>query len=313
MYHKLIRITFLFFFSAILFAGTFGQNFTTVKTNDGVEILEKGKKVLFYQEQPKSLDGKYERAGYVHPLYSLHEKVLTQEFADDHPYHRGIFWAWHQVLLKGKKIADGWVSENISWQPVALQITKKENSVILQSSMLWKCLLENKKQIDIIKEHTIITVHRSTGKYRALDFDIHLQPLVDSVEIGGSDDEKGYGGFCLRLNLPSDVSFVSGNGAVTPTETPVTAGPWMDFRGSFDNEPSSKTSIAVFCRPPVPGKRQQWILRKEASMQNVPFPGRKPVLLTKKGWKLTYRIVIHDADMGNDQLEKLYQQYIHKL
>jgi len=110
----------------------YGQHFTTTKTKQGVEISEKGRKVLFYQEQPKSLDGKYERAGYVHPLYSLNEKVLTDDFPADHPFHRGIFWAWHQIVLKDKMIADGWVCENISWEPVKLKITKNEEFVVLQ-------------------------------------------------------------------------------------------------------------------------------------------------------------------------------------
>ena len=202
MHYKLIKIKFLFYGIVLISLHVCGQRFSTVKTHEGVEILENGKKVLFYQVQPKSLDGKYERAGYVHPLYSLHEKSLTEEFAEDHPYHRGIFWAWHQIVLKGKKIADGWMSENISWQPVNLKIIKKEKSVQLQLEMLWKSVLQNNNPTAIIEEHTKITVHTSTNQYRAIDFDIFLLPLVDSLEIGGSDDAKGYGGFCLRLSSP---------------------------------------------------------------------------------------------------------------
>jgi len=313
MHYKLIQIKFLFYCVTVLPAEVCGQLFTTVKTHEGVEILENGKKVLFYQQQPKSLDGKYERAGYVHPLYSLHEKILTQEFAEDHPYHRGIFWAWHQIILKGKKIADGWMSENISWQPVKLTIAKKEEFVTLQSEMLWKSALQNNKPVALVKENTRITVHKSTSQYRAIDFNIYLFPLIDSLEIGGSDDVKGYGGFCLRLKLPADVSFVSNHNVITPMETQVTAGPWMDFRGSFDNEPSSKTSVAVFYKPSGSGPHQQWILRRETSMQNIPYPGRTPIPLTKNGMRITCRIVIHDAGMSDDDIEKLYDQYIHKL
>ena len=79
----------------------------TVRSNDGVEILENGKKVLFYQVRPKSV-----RAGFIHPLYDLNEKILTDDAPEDHPYHRGIFWAWHQIILNDKNIADGWVGEH---------------------------------------------------------------------------------------------------------------------------------------------------------------------------------------------------------
>src|SRR5215831_18397716 len=184
-FHTIQRTKFLLvFFSCLIVVDikVCSQLFTTTKTDQGIEIAENGKKVLFYQQQPKSVNGKYERAGYVHPLYDLNEKVLTEDSPDDHPYHRGIFLAWHQIILNNKKIADSWMSENISSKPVKLKIKKKEESITLQSEMLWKSKLEN-KPIAIINEETSITVYASTGTYRAIDFDIHLSALMDSLKI----------------------------------------------------------------------------------------------------------------------------------
>jgi hypothetical protein len=76
---KLIHERFLFILSiCLIILSTIGcsQHFTTTKSDQGIEIMENGKKVLYYQVQPKSVDGKYERAGYIHPLYSLNEKIL---------------------------------------------------------------------------------------------------------------------------------------------------------------------------------------------------------------------------------------------
>ena len=311
LYYKLIRGMVLFSSIIFLSSKVNGQHFTTIQSDEGVEILEKGKKVLFYQQRPKSLDGKYERAGYVHPLYSLNEKILTEDLPEDHPYHRGIFWSWHQIVLNNKKIADGWISENISWKPGKLKVKKRKEKVILQSEMIWNAKLAQNNATAIVKENTKITVHKSTGQYRAIDFDIHLFAMVDSLKIGGSDDIKGYGGFCLRLKLPKDISFVSNNTAITPMETAVTAGPWMDFTGSFDGASRPKAGVAVFCSQ-SPGDQQSWILRRETSMQNIPYPGRIPIILSKKGLKLSYRIIIHNGDMSSGDLEKLYQQYILK-
>lgn len=310
-YYKLIQGSLLFCCITFLYTSVYGQSFTTKRSDEGIEILEKGKRVLFYQQRPKSSDGKYERAGYVHPLYSLNEKILTEDIPEDHPYHRGIFWAWHQIVLNDKKIADGWISENISWKPIKLKVKKRKEKVILQSEMLWNANLERNNPTAIVKENTKITVHTSTEQYRTIDFEIRLFALVDSLKIGGSDDAKGYGGFCLRLKLPKDISFVSNNTAVKPTETAVTAGSWMNFTGSFEGTSMRKTGVAVFCSQPM-SDQQSWILRKETSMQNIPYPGRTPITLSKKGWKLKYRIIIHNGDMSNDDLEKLYQQYILK-
>jgi hypothetical protein len=71
-----------------------------------------------------------------------------------------------------------------------------------------------------------------------------------------------------------------------------------------------KTGVAVFCQPMK--NQQSWILRKEASMQNIPYPGRNSITLSKEGLRLQYRIIIHNGDLSNDDLEKLYHQYIHK-
>ena len=265
---------------------------------------------MFYQVRPKSVDGKYERAGFVHPLYSLNEKILTDDSPADHPYHRGIFWAWHQIILNDKNIADGWMSEHISWKPIKVKVKKSEGRVMLQSEMIWNAELDNKPTA-IVREKTKITVFKSTPQYRILDFDIHLFALADNLKIGGSDDAKGYGGFCLRLKLPGDLSFVSENKIIIPEETPVLAGPWMDFTGSFEGESLPKTGVVVFGYPSGLGHQYPWILRKVTSMQNVPYPGRTPIELSKKGLRLTYRIIVHNGEMRNEDIEKLYQQYIH--
>ena len=289
-----------------------GQHFTSIKSSEGIEISENHKKILFYQVRPKSVDGKYERAGFVHPLYSFNEKSLTEDMPEDHPYHRGIFWAWHQIIWNNKQIADGWISENISWEPSKIAVHKKNKSITLESEMIWKSVLNDSILTPIVREHTKISVHQSTSQYRVIDFDIQMFALKDNLKIGGSDDEKGYGGFCLRLKLPEDISFVSGSTEVVPAETAVHAGPWMDFAGSFDGKDSSKTGIAVFPNDLNPAPLQEWILRKKGSMQNIPFPGRTPVVLSKNGLRLRYRVVIHDANIGQSDLENLYQEYIRK-
>ena len=289
-----------------------GQHFTTIKSNEGIEILENHKKVLFYQVRPKSVDGKYERAGFIHPLYSFNEKSLTEDMPKDHPYHRGIFWAWHQIIWNDKQIADGWISQNISWEPSKITTQKKRKSITLRSEMLWKSALDDNGLTAIVREQTRITVYRSTRQSRIIDFDIRLFALQDSLKIGGSDDEKGYGGFCLRLKLPEDISFVSGDTELTPLETAVHAGPWMNFTGSFDGKDARKIGIAVFCDNSNPGFLGQWILRKKESMQNIVYPGRTPVALSKNGLRLRYRLVIHDTNIERSDLENLYQEYIRK-
>ena len=300
-----------FGYSILICRTASAQLFTTVKTSEGIEISENGKKVLFYQQNPKSFQDKYNRAGYVHPLYNLNEKILTEDFPIDHPYHHGIFWAWHQIIFNNKQIADGWIGENISWQTLSVKTWKRKKGITLQSIVLWKSALQDHKTRPIVKENTHITVYEATDQYRVIDFDIYLSAMIDSLKIGGSDDMKGYGGFCMRLNLPADIAFTSADSAVTPIETAVSAGPWMDIKGSLAGADSlSKSGVAIFPNPSNPGTKQQWILRKQTSMQNVPYPGRIPVNLTKNGLRLRYRIIVHNADLNYHELDRLYEAYI---
>jgi len=290
----------------LIAAQTLGQNFTTDRTAEGIELRENGKKVLFYQVKPKSVSGEFERAGYIHPLYSLKGNSITDDSPEDHPYHRGVFWAWHQIILHDRPLADGWMSQNVSWLPVDVQFEKGDGTGTLQATVLWKSKVDD-TLTDIIKETTSIRVHAAEAQYRIIDFDIRLNALVDDLKIGGSDDPKGYGGFCIRLKLPADVAFASG-AKVIPQETAVMAAPWMDITGSLEGQSLPKSGVLLFAN--ATNTPQPWILRKETSMQNIPFPGRAPVSLPKTGLQLSYRLIIHDGEMSEAQIKKLYDDYL---
>ena len=66
---------------------------------EGVLFTENSDTILFHQTAEKSLNSEYTRSNYIHPLYALDGEVLTEDFPEDHPHHRGIFWAWHQLYV----------------------------------------------------------------------------------------------------------------------------------------------------------------------------------------------------------------------
>lgn len=296
-----MRITLLLFTFFLITQSISAQNFSYKKSGEGIEISENNKPVLFFQTKPKTVSGKYERAGYIHPLYDLQGNVLTEDSPEDHPYHRGIFWAWHQIVVNGKNVADGWMSEHVSFVPGKMQVTKSPTNTILTSQLTWKVTDSVKPAVDIVSENSRINIYRAKEHYRVMDFDIFLKPLVNDLKLGGSDDPKGYGGFCLRLKLPDNMQFISGDSAVTPQETAVMADPWMDFR-------TDNGGVAVFGYT-NDDAGHPWILRKSKSMQNVPYPGRTPVAIPYEGLKLKYRVVIHDGELSSADIEKLYREY----
>lgn len=276
--------------------------FTFKENADGVELSQNGIPVFFYQKVPKSLTGKYVCNNYLHPLYNLNGDTLTQEFPRDHLFHRGVFWGWHQLFMGDKNLGDGWMNDGISYKVTKLQKENNKGKANLKVQVMW-----NSKSLDkpFIEENTTITVHNKTDNYRLIDFEIELKPLVQGLMIGGSDDEKGYGGFCVRMKMPDDLIFTSEKGKVKPQNLQLMAGKWMDFSGSFNGK---KNGITILCHPSDINFPQPWILRQKASMQNVAFPGRQKYNL-EKPLMLKYRLVVHNGDAGSLDLRRLQQEY----
>jgi len=280
--------------------------FAIKKTAEGIELSEGGNTVFFYQCVPKQASEKMSFNNYLHPVYNLKGEIITEEFPPDHLHHRGIFWAWHQVYLDNQRLGDSWMMENISNDVSHVETRLNKNNAQLNARVLWKSS-ELKEGKPFIEEETSIIVHSKETNLRKIDFEIVLKPLVQGIQIGGSDDEKGYGGFCVRIKMPEDLIFMSETGQVTPQNLQIVAGSWMDFSASFDNG-DEKSGLALLCHQSTPNYPAPWILRQEASMQNVVFPGRERVKLDKTV-VLRYRVIIHNGDAGSLNLTELKSEY----
>lgn len=292
----------------IICCGSAGKKalFSFRETSDGVELTENGQKVFFYQKIPKKAPGNASFNNYLHPVYNLKGEVITEEFPADHFHHRGIFWAWHQIYINETSLGDGWMMESFSQEVSVIKTEADKNSARLDATVMWK----SSKWMDgqpFLQEETSIIVYPAEENIRKIDFEIVLKPLVEGIRIGGSDDEKGYGGFCVRVPLPESTVFTSENGLVKPQNLQMEAGRWMDF-SAFHNNSSQKSGVAILCHPSVPNYPATWILRQKASMQNIVYPGREPVNLDKPV-VLKYRVIIHNGDAASIDLRELQKEY----
>lgn len=293
-----------------------------VETSEGFAFFEGEEEVLFYQRRPKSIDGKYSRCHYIHPLYGVDGEILTEDFPSDHLHHRGIFWAWHQVLVGDKKVGDGWSLEDVYWDVYDAQVVALDcGASALKVEVFWKSPLwtddeglrlssaEHSRQKPFVKETAVVRVYPASGDIRKIDFEISLLALEDGVRIGGAKNKKAYGGFSARIRLPKDISFTGQGGAVTPAGTPIEAGPWLDFSGSF-GEQADVSGLAILCHRSLAGYPRRWILRRSGSMQNVVYPGQEPVSLSREEpLVLRYRLIVHRGDAQEVDLNKLQAQY----
>jgi hypothetical protein len=282
------------------------------KKAGGFLILEGEQAVFFYQRTTKSLEGKFARANYLHPLYDLDGNVLTEDFPKDHFHHRGIFWAWHQLSADGRKAGDSWETRDFDWdvRDVAIS-TPDERTLVLKAKVAWISSLQpgGGEPKPLVEETTTITVHRATQEHRMIDFNIRLLALEKNLMIGGSEDEKGYGGFSMRIRIPRNHRFSGRNGAVEPKVNAVEAGPWMDLSGCFD-ESETQNGVAILTHPSLPVFPPPWILRGEPGMQNAVYPGRHAVPLSSvEPTELRYRLVIHRGDARQARIDQLQKEY----
>ena len=190
---------------------------------------------------------------------------------------------------------DAWACKDIVWDVVKSEII--ESGGVKATVHLKSPKFKGGKEA-FIEETVTIRAHQIADESRAIDFTIALKSLVDAeVKLGGAENDKGYGGFSTRIIMPPDFAMTGPKGPVTPKRTPVVAGGWLNFTGTFGKD---KSAVAVLVHAANPGYPQPWILRKKGSAQNAVYPGRHAITVPRdKPLILRYRLLLHkQADLA---------------
>lgn len=284
---------------------------TFTESEAGIHIKEGNKSVLFYQIQPKSINGEFLRNNYIHPLHGLDGSVLTEDFPEDHPHHRGVFWAWHQVIVGNTRLGDSWECSNFAWNIRDIESSEDGNVLKLLATTYWQSQLwlsPKGNQKPFLLENTTISIYPKKDNYRIINFEISLLALEENLKIGGSEDEKGYGGFSVRMKLAEDVQFFSNNGKVVPQNNAVEAGKWMKILNPSANK-ENQSGIVILSYQDSSEDTENWILREKESMQNCVYPGRKTVLVsTSNPTLLRYSLLIYEESMTGQEVQTIYEE-----
>ena len=299
-----------FYILLILFSFIMSSNaqVSMKKKDDGILITDSGEKVLFYQIDPKGKNGEYIRNNYIHPLWGPDGAVLTEDFPADHLHHRGIFWAWHQVWIGDKRVGDPWEIKNFEQDVIEVEFMANQNGTgVLKTEVLWKSdkWWKSGKKVPYMREKAKITVHPENGNYRKIDFEIRLLAMEEKLKIGGSENEKGYGGFSVRMKLPDDVKFAGPNGYLTPEVTAVESDGYVNVSGSVGKN-QQHGGIVIVDHTENPDYPQPWILRAKHSMQNPAWPGREAVTVsTTEPTVLRYSLIVYSRKLKEKKIKKI--------
>jgi hypothetical protein len=242
------------------------------------------------------------RSCYIHPLYSLDGRPLTDDFPDDHLHHHGLCWTWPVVKTRGQ--------ETQTWHPANLRQyflrwLKREaqgKSAVLCVENAWK--LDGN---EVVAKEILRLKVQPAGEYgRAIDVELTFEAVGGPLVLQGTPEgNKGYGGLTLR-------------GAPAFKGQPLTTA-----QGKYEGEPNNVTlqwasmsaegmGVAIFVSPDHPDFPPAWVLRTSyAGLLNVSWPGSESIQFHPgKPKTLRYRIFIHRGGMNQEKIHQIYKQYL---
>ncbi len=228
------------------------------------------------------------RSDYIHPLYGLNGEMLTRDWPDTgHPHHRGIFWAWPEVMY-GPELGDIYALQRVFARPTGnIKYTGGAVFAEITSENLW--MWENSEPI--VNEHAVIRVYRSTPDKRVIDLTIKLLALKDSVTIA-TRLTNSYGGLNLRMQTPGkqNISYFTDEVNSKPLRA------WSDFNGVFKGNKSTSGLMVIqnADNPEYPGEWREyptlaWV------QPTFPSPDTRYLLSKTEPLILRYRLIIHNG------------------
>jgi hypothetical protein len=253
-------------------------------------VLDGGKKVLTYcfgDQLKEGVDPKYKRSCYIHPLFSLDGKALTEDFPKDHLHHRGLFWTWPKVKTRG--------FDTQTWHPATPHLRQhfihwvkrdvEDGVAVLSVKNAWK--LDGKEVVAV--EIVTLHIHPADDIGRAIDLELNIRAVGGPLELQGAPDQnKGYGGLCFRgAPMFNGAKMTTDQGVLGKDSTNVPF-QWVDLS-------TEEGGVAIFVFPDHPGFPTTWLIRNSyAGVINASWPGLRPaVLQPDKPVVLRYRIYIH--------------------
>jgi hypothetical protein len=279
--------------------------------NGGLLLKEGNESIFVYQYGMKLTEAvpkRYKRSCYVHPLFDLAGRTLTDDFPQDHFHHRGLSWMWPKVWINGKRY-DLWHIYGMRNELEGLHQIFDDWTVRETGPVCLLLGVKNHWALDdghsVMDEAVLFRVFRKTGPGRAID--VHLKwTAIDSIQISGADI-KGYGGFNLRFS-PRENTQITTQAGHESSDSDLRKYSWADLSAQFGGQ-NQYSGAAIFQHPYNPDFPAGWCLRYYGFL-GVAWPGTEVVTLNPgETMDLRFRIWVHAGDAVEGQVEQAYTVY----
>ncbi len=262
-------------------------------------IQDGGQPVLRYNVQtvpvPAGIEGPYAvaRSDYIHPLFGLCGEVLTQDYAKDHPHHRGIYWAWPEVTWKGV-MHDLHALQGVFARPEA-RVRAEGGTVaaVVEAANVWAW--EDREPI--VREIVQIRAFRATGGLRCIDLHLRFEALQPGVTLARRHQDA-YGGLSLRFSPRAGQVITRRRG---PMRFPLPEC-WGELVGTPPGG-AGPVGVAMLPHPGNPSYPEDWIDYPELNWLQPAFPAVGTAFALEPGQPLVlrYRLVVrHGAGLQAD-------------
>lgn len=284
---------------------SFSENDSTLAILDGdqpVLSIVHGR-----MDPPEEIDAEYWRSNYVHPVFGLDGEILTEDFPEDHPHHRGIFWTWPEVTY-GDREVDPWAlrgARQLFRRWVEREIKADHATVSFESG--WRL---DEGWDPFVTEHITITVRPASETGRSIDFRLRFQNVSEEKVTLRGRGETGYGGFNIRPDgsRPGN-RITTAVGELEDDALEVESG-WADYSSQVSDD-GTYAGLAIFQHPENPGfPHSGWILRHYGFL-GASWPQYERLELEPgDSFDLAYRVFIHRGDAETAGVTEEYESFI---
>lgn len=233
------------------------------------------------------------RSNYIHPLYGLNGETLTDDWAHDHPHHRGIYWAWPEVRYQGET-GDLHALQRVFARPTGeIQVQRGERFAEVKAENRW--LWEG--ETPIVHETATIRAWPADAQGRNVDLTFEFLALEDGVTLARRGTDK-YGGLNIRLAPVEGLTLR--HYADPPERSPQRA--WQLASGSWRGG-SGPATLVVFEHAGNPHYPADYVQYPNLPWFQPTFPkaGLRYELSKTEPLVLRYRLSIQSGDMRSVQ------------
>lgn len=259
------------------------------------------------KDPPEGMNRNYWRSNYIHPLYGLDGEILTDDFPEDHPHHRGIFWTWPDVTY-GEREIDPWALRGV--RQLFRNWDGKETGPDYANVLFTGGWRLDDGWDPFVEEQISVTVHSADEVGRAIDFDLHFRNVSSEKVTLRGRGETGYGGFNIRPDGDRpDIRITTAEGKMEDDALVVESG-WADFSSLVSGD-GTYAGFALFQHPanpdfPHPG----WILRHYGFL-GASWPQYERIELDPdESFQLSYRVYVHRGDAETASVGDRFDDFV---